>query len=79
MADDVTITGDLLYKTEPVTTTRNQIPGTPADTLIPGNDLGGSGDIQTEESGGNLEIAASLATISNGRSGGWSSEIKSTR
>lgn len=78
-ADNVTITGDILYKTEPVTTTQNQIPGTPADTLIPGNDLGqvlgiytGSGDIQLKngQSDGNLEIDASLATISNGGSGG---------
>jgi Tfp pilus assembly protein PilX len=45
--NDITATGDVLYKTEPVTTTQNQIiPGTnpaccagsPVDTLIPGND-----------------------------------------
>ncbi len=44
---DITATGDILYKTEPVTVTQNQIvPGTtppccigsPADTLIPGGD-----------------------------------------
>jgi len=39
-AKDVTVTGDILYKTPPVTTTREQIPGAPADTLIPGNDHG---------------------------------------
>src|SRR5438876_835236 len=33
-AKDVTVTGDILYKTPPVTTTQNQIPGAPADTLI---------------------------------------------
>ena len=78
-ADNVTITGDILYKTEPVTTTQNQIPGTPADTLIPSNDMGqvlgiytGSGDIQLKngQSDGNLQIDASLATIPNGGSGG---------
>ena len=31
---DMTITGNITYATEPVTTTQNQIPGTPADTLI---------------------------------------------
>jgi hypothetical protein len=44
---DIDITGDVIYKTEPVTTADNQIvPGTnppccngdPVDTLIPGND-----------------------------------------
>ena len=60
----VTITGDIIYKTEPVTTTQNQIvPGTspaccnntPADTLIPGHDHGqvlgiftDAGDIQMD-------------------------------
>jgi len=41
-ANNVTITGDILYKTPPVTLTQNQIPGppTPADTLIPGNNKG---------------------------------------
>jgi hypothetical protein len=62
-----------------VTVTQNQIPGTPADTLIPGNDMSqvlgiytGSGDIQLKngQSDGNLQIDASLATISNGGSGG---------
>jgi len=35
---DIDITGDVIYKTEPVTVTQNQIPGTPVATLIPGND-----------------------------------------
>jgi Tfp pilus assembly protein PilX len=78
-AGNVTITGDVLYKTEPVTQTQNQIPGAPADTLIPGNDKGqalgiftATGDIQlnNKQSNGNLEIDASLATISQGGSGG---------
>jgi hypothetical protein len=62
-----------------VTQTQNQIPGTPADTLIPGNDkqqvLGiftATGDIQLKnsQSNGNLEIDGSLATISQTGSGG---------
>src|ERR1051325_4256001 len=78
-ANNVTVTGDILYKTEPITQTQNQIPGTPADTLIPGNDHGqvlgiftASGDIQLKngQSNNNLEIDASIATISTGGSGG---------
>jgi Tfp pilus assembly protein PilX len=76
---NVTVTGDLLYAHQPVTKTQNQIPGAPADTLIPGNDFGqvlgiftGTGDIQmnNQQSNGNLEIDASIATISQGGSGG---------
>jgi len=79
-AKDVTVTGDILYKTPPVTTTQNQIPGTPADTLIPGNDHGqvlgiftATGDVQmnNKQSNGNLEIDASIAMISQGGTGGW--------
>jgi len=71
-AGNVTITGDILYKTPPVSLTANQVPGTPADTLIPGNDKGqvlgiftAKGDIQlaNAQSNGNLEIDASLATL----------------
>ena len=78
-AANVTVTGDILYKTEPVTLTQNQIPGQPADTLIPGNNNGqtlgiytGTGDVQlnNKQANGNLEIDASLATISQGGSGG---------
>ena len=78
-ANNVTVTGDILYKTPPVTQSQNQIPGTPADTLIPGNDnkqvLGiftATGDIQLNntQSNGNLEIDGSLATISQTGSGG---------
>jgi len=76
---NVTVTGDLLYKTEPVTFTQNQIPGTPADSLIPGNNKGqtlgiftatGNIDLNNKQSSTNLEIDASLATISSGGSGG---------
>ena len=78
-ASNVTVTGDILYNKEPVTLTQNQIAGAPADTLIPGNDSGqvlgiftGTGDIQLNntQSNGNLEIDASIATISSGGSGG---------
>jgi len=77
--NDITITGDILYKSEPVTQTQNQIPNTPADTLIPGNDHGqalglftASGNVylNNQQSNGNLEIDASIATISSGGSGG---------
>jgi Tfp pilus assembly protein PilX len=81
---NVTITGDILYKTEPVTLTQNQQapgvpPNSPADTLIPGNDKGqalgiftAGGDIQLKnsQSNGNLQIDASLASISATGSGG---------
>jgi Tfp pilus assembly protein PilX len=78
-ASNVAITGDILYKTPPVTLTQNQIAGQPADTLIPGNDKGqalgiftATGDIQlnNKQANGNLEIDASLATISQGGTGG---------
>lgn len=78
-AGNVTITGDILYKSEPVTLTQNQIPGMPADTLIPGNDTGqvlgiytAKGDIQLNnlQANTNLEIDASLATLSQGGTGG---------
>jgi Tfp pilus assembly protein PilX len=78
-ASDVTITGDILYKTPPVTLAANQIPGTPADTLIPGNNNGqglgiftNNGDIQlaNTQANGNLEIDASLATICGGGGSG---------
>lgn len=74
----VTVTGDILYKSEPVTFTQNQIPGTPADTLIPANNYGqvlgiftatGNVNLANTQSSGNLEIDASIATISSGGSG----------
>lgn len=78
---DVTITGDLLYKTPPVTKTANDpcCPGTPPGTPIPGNDNGqvlgiftATGDIQLDNNQPfpAMEIDASLATISNGGTGG---------
>ena len=86
-ANNVTVTGDILYKTEPVTTTQNQIVtgsipaccnNTPADTLIPSNNHGqvlgiftAVGDIQMNTSQTNLEIDGSLAMISQSGSGGW--------
>ena len=52
--------------------TQNQIPGTPADTLIPGNNngqvlglftAGGNVQMSVPRSNQNLEIDASIATI----------------
>jgi Tfp pilus assembly protein PilX len=74
-AQNVTVTGDIRYKTEPVTTS-----GATPDTLISGNDHGqvlgiftATGDIQMNNSqaDGNLQIDASIAMISQGGSGGW--------
>lgn len=76
--NNITITGDILYKTEPVTFAQNQIPGTPPDTLIPGSDKGqelgiftatGNIDLNNQQSNSNLEIDASLATISQSGNG----------
>jgi hypothetical protein len=78
-ASNISITGNILYKTEPVTLTQNQIPNTPADTLIPGNNngqvlgiftAGGNVNLNLSTSGQNLEIDASIATISKTGSGG---------
>ena len=77
--NNMTITGNITYANEPVTMTQNQIPGTPADTLIPANNSGqvlglftAGGNIQMSvpTSGQNLEIDASIATIVSGGSGG---------
>ncbi len=71
-ASDVTITGDIVYATEPVTLAANQIAGAPADTLIPGNNNGqslgiftanGNINLANTQANGNLEIDASLATV----------------
>jgi hypothetical protein len=83
-ASNVTITGDILYKSPPVTLTANG--STPADSLIPANDHGqalgiftATGDIilndtqvnpKTGKADGNMEIDASLATISQTGTGG---------
>jgi len=80
-ANNVTITGDILYKSEPVTLTSTTQNGQtiPPDQPIPANDhhqaLGiytATGDIQlnNSQSNNNLEVDASLATISQGGSGG---------
>src|SRR5579872_744251 len=74
--NDITVTGDILYKTEPVTLT-----GTVStiDQLIPANDTGqvlgiftsaGNVNLANKQSNGNLEIDASIATISQSGSGG---------
>jgi Tfp pilus assembly protein PilX len=79
-AQNVTITGDIRYAAEPVTTANNQIAGYPADSLIPANDHGQvlgvfttNGDIQMDnkQADGNLWIDASIAMVSQGGSGGW--------
>jgi Tfp pilus assembly protein PilX len=75
----VTVTGDVKYVTEPVSTAQNQVPNSPADTLIPGNDYGqvlgiftatGNVNLANTQASGNLEIDASVATISATGSGG---------
>lgn len=78
---DMTVTGNITYKTEPVTTTQNQIPGTPADTLIPLTPtnsqqvLGlftasGNVNLAVGSNGQNLEIDASIAAIGGSGTGG---------
>jgi Tfp pilus assembly protein PilX len=85
--NDVTVTGDVLYKTEPVTTTQNQIvPGTspaccngsPVDTLIPGHDndqvLGiftAIGNFNLNTTQTNIQVDGAIATISQGGHGGF--------
>ena len=73
-AQDVTVTGDILYKSEPVT-----MSGSPLDQVIAANNTGqvlgiftASGDVNlnNKQSSGNLEIDASVATISQSGSGG---------
>jgi Tfp pilus assembly protein PilX len=73
--NDVTVTGDILYKTDPV-----YMSGTQMDQLIPGGDTGqvlgiftskGNVNLNNKQSNpNNLEIDASIATISQGGSGG---------
>jgi hypothetical protein len=75
-SNNITVTGDILYKTEPVTMT-----GTVStiDQLIPANNTGqvlgiftsnGNVNLANTQSNGNLEIDASIATISQTGSGG---------
>jgi Tfp pilus assembly protein PilX len=77
--NNMTITGNITYASEPVTLTQNQIPGTPADTLISGNNYGqvlglftagGNVQLAVPTNNQNLEIDASIATIVSGGSGG---------
>jgi Tfp pilus assembly protein PilX len=77
--NNMTITGNITYANEPVTMTQNQIPGTPADTLIPANNsgqvlglftAGGQIQLNVPTNNQNLEIDASLASIVSGGSGG---------
>jgi hypothetical protein len=57
--NDVNITGDVVYKTEPVTVTQNQVPGTPIDTLIPGNDH--NQDLGIFTANGNIVLSSSYS------------------
>jgi len=75
-SNNITVTGDILYKTEPVTMTGSV---TTIDQLIPANNTGqvlgiftagGNVQLQNSQSNGNLEIDASIATISATGSGG---------
>jgi hypothetical protein len=78
---NIDITGDVIYKTEPVTTTDNQIVsptccnGDPVSTLIPGNDknqvLGmftanGNINLMSPYSNNNLQVDGSLAPLQQG-------------
>ncbi len=76
-AKDVTITGDLLYTQEPVQTSGTVSTG--LDSLIPANNTGqvlgiftagGNVNLANTQASGNLEIDASVATISQNGSGG---------
>ena len=77
-ANNITVTGDILYTKEPVQTTGTVNTG--LDSLIPGNDSGqvlgiftanGNVNLANKQTGNNnLEIDASIATISSGGSGG---------
>jgi hypothetical protein len=84
-ANNVVVTGDVLYKTPPVTTTQNEtvngVTYPNVDTLIPGNNNGqvlgiftATGNVQMndKQSNGNIELDASIAMISQNGSGGWS-------
>jgi hypothetical protein len=78
-SNDITVTGDILYKTEPVTMTGTPTSTPPIDQLVPANNTGqvlgiftagGNVNLQNGQSNGNLEIDASIATISATGSGG---------
>jgi Tfp pilus assembly protein PilX len=77
-ANNITVTGDILYTKEPVQTTGTVNTG--LDSLIPANNTGqvlgiftanGNVNLANKQTGNNnLEIDASIATISQGGSGG---------
>jgi hypothetical protein len=76
-ASDITITGDILYNKEPVQTSGTVSTG--LDSLIPANNTGqvlgiftagGNVNLANSQGSGNLEIDASVATISAGGGGG---------
>ena len=76
--NNITVTGDILYKTEPVTMTGTPTSTPPIDQLIPANNTGqvlglftagGNVYLNNSQSNGNLEIDASIATISATGSG----------
>jgi len=84
--NDITVTGDVLYKTAPVTTTQNQVvPGTspaccagsPVSTLIPGHDnnqvlgvFSATGNFNLNTTQTNIEFDGAVALISQGGTGG---------
>ncbi len=77
--NDITVTGDILYKSEPVTMTGTPTSNPPIDQLVPANNTGqvlgiftagGNVNLANTQSNGNLEIDASIATISASGSGG---------
>jgi Tfp pilus assembly protein PilX len=86
---DIDITGDVIYETEPVTTSANQVVagtnpaccnGSPADTLIPGNDNGqvfglfttnGNINFDSPYSNNNLQVDGSMAAIAQGKNLGF--------
>jgi Tfp pilus assembly protein PilX len=77
--NNITITGDILYKTEPVTMTGSPTSTPPIDSLVTANNTGqvlgiytsgGNVQLANTQSNTNLEIDASIATISATGSGG---------
>lgn len=77
-SNSITVTGDVLYKTEPVTMTGTPTSTPPIDQLIPANNTGqvlglftagGNVYLNNSQANGNLEIDASIATISATGSG----------
>ena len=74
-AGTVSVTGDVLYATQPVTTT-----GSTPGTVIPANNSGqvlgiftatGNIDFNNQQSNNNITVDAAIAMLSQGGSGGW--------